>query len=210
MRTWFSGRFFQTTRIPRVGELNLTIRQLIQLQRERLCSSNPVERFAAALLVPSELRKRLAKLNDCEIGLLLDGEVGARLNVLAPESTICVVAADRLRRRLTFSPDRRGFGVRRREMRSRTTTSNDGEHIMHAEVALYRAGIPFLQLPWQMNRFASSTFMVSDVPESKACLLQAGFHETRRSPYVLIHSQTKQPIQLYEDKTSTRRENLIG
>jgi len=167
-----------------------------------LCSSNPLERLAAALLIPSVLQKRLAKLNDREIGLLLDDQVGVRLNVLAPESTICLAAADRLRRRTNDLPDRRGFGLRRRERHQWTATCYEGEHIMHAEASLYLAGIPFLQLPWQMNRFASGTFMVSDVPESKACLLQAGFRETRRSPHVLIHTQTGRPILLYEDKHS--------
>ncbi len=85
-------------RIRREG-LNLTIRQLIQQQRQRLCSTNPVERFAAALLIAGELTKRLSKLNDCEIGGLLDDEVGAKLNLFAPELTICLAAADRLRRR---------------------------------------------------------------------------------------------------------------
>ena len=98
-RTLLSGRFFQNARIPRLEGLNLTIRQLIQQQRQRLCSTNPVERFAAALLISGELTKRLSKLNDCEIGELLDDEVGARLNIFAPELTICLAAADRLRRR---------------------------------------------------------------------------------------------------------------
>jgi hypothetical protein len=98
-RTLLSGRFFQNARIPRLEGLNLTIRQLIQQQRQRLCSTNPVERFAAALLISGELTKRLSKLNDCEIGELLDDEVGARLNILAPELTICLAAVDRLRQR---------------------------------------------------------------------------------------------------------------
>jgi hypothetical protein len=98
-RTLLSGRFFQNARIPRLEGLNLTIRQLIQQQRKRLCSTNPVERFAAALLISGELTKRLSKLNDCEIGELLDDEVGARLNIFAPELTICLAAVDRLRRR---------------------------------------------------------------------------------------------------------------
>ena len=98
-RTPFSGRFFQNARIPRLEGLNLTIRQLIQQQRQRLCSTNPVERFAAALLISGELTKRLSKLNDCEIGELLDDEVGARLNLFAPELTICLAAVDRLRGR---------------------------------------------------------------------------------------------------------------
>jgi hypothetical protein len=90
-----------------VGELNLTIRQLIQLQRQRLLSSNPTERFAAALLIPSVLRKQLDKLKDRQLGKLLDEEVGAHLNVFAPESTICAAAADRLGRRSRREPKNR-------------------------------------------------------------------------------------------------------
>jgi hypothetical protein len=68
-------------------------------QRRRVNSGNPVERLAAALLIPGELTKRLDELDDNEIGQLLDDEVGARLNVLAPESTVCDAAVIRLRRR---------------------------------------------------------------------------------------------------------------
>jgi len=77
----------------------LTIRELIEEQRRRVNSVNPAERLAAALLIPGELTKRLDKLTDCEIGELLDDEVGARLNIFAPELTICLAAADRLRQR---------------------------------------------------------------------------------------------------------------
>ena len=158
-----------------------------------------MERFAAALLIPSELRKRLNSLNDREIGQLLDDEVVARMNVLGPESTICFVAADRLRRRLVFSRKCKRFRIQRRGSRLWTTMCNDGEHVMHAESALYRAGIPFLQLPWQMNRFVSSTFMVRNIAAARLCLHRAGFRVNPRSPTVLIDWQTRQPIRLYED-----------
>ena len=46
----------------------------------------------------------------------------------------------------------------------------EGEHIMNAEIALFRAGIPFLQLPFQQNKFASNLFMVLSVLESKSLL----------------------------------------
>jgi len=163
-----------------------------------LRSSNPAERFAAALLIPSELRKRLAKLTDREMGQLVDDEIVARLNVLAPESTICFVAADRLRRRWSLSSDRKRVGLRRRTMRSLTTT-RDGEHIMHAESALYRAGIPFLLLPFQQDRFASSTFLVRNIGAARLCLHRAGFRVNPRFPGLLIDWQTRQPIRLYED-----------
>jgi hypothetical protein len=77
----------------------VTILELIEEQRRRVNSSNPVERLAAVLLIRGELTKRLDKLNDREIGQLLDDEVGAKLNVFAPESTVCDAAVTRLRRR---------------------------------------------------------------------------------------------------------------
>jgi hypothetical protein len=60
-------------------------------------STIPAERFAAALLIPAELSRRLRLLSNLEIGQLLEDEVWSNLNLLAPESTICLVAADRLR-----------------------------------------------------------------------------------------------------------------
>jgi hypothetical protein len=61
-------------------------------------STNPAERFAAALLIPGVLARRLRELSDFNLGQLLEDEVWSNLNLLAPESTICLVAADRLRR----------------------------------------------------------------------------------------------------------------
>jgi len=75
----------------------LTIQQIIEEQRRRLTSANPAERIAAALLIPNLLRERLNELGDHELGQLLEDEVWSYLNLLAPESTICLVAADRLR-----------------------------------------------------------------------------------------------------------------
>jgi len=75
----------------------LTIRELIEEQRRRMGSGNPVERFAAALLIPAVLAGRLAGLADRQVGQLLLDEVWPGLSLLAPESTICLHAADRLR-----------------------------------------------------------------------------------------------------------------
>jgi hypothetical protein len=75
----------------------VTIRELIDEQRRRLGSSNRVERFAAAMLIPAVLAKRLAGLADRQVGQLLLDEVWPELSPLAPESTICLHAADRLR-----------------------------------------------------------------------------------------------------------------
>lgn len=66
-------------------------------QRKRVRSDNPAERLAAALLIPAELSRRLRRLSDSQLGQLLDEEVCANMNILVPEATICLVAADRLR-----------------------------------------------------------------------------------------------------------------
>jgi hypothetical protein len=76
----------------------LTIRELIEEQRRRMRSPNPAERLAAALLIPRALAKLLRELRDFDLGELLDDEVCSRLSILAPELTICMEAADRLRR----------------------------------------------------------------------------------------------------------------
>jgi len=161
-------------------------------QRERLKSSNLAERFAAALVVPGVLRERLRELSDFHLGHVLDREVCSNLRVLAPELTVCMEAAERLCRYRAAK-----FMARRRSRSLR----NEGDRILHAESALYWARIPHLLLPFQRNRFASSTFMVPCAAEARHCLCQAGFRETPRSPTVLIDSQTRQPIQLCEDRT---------
>jgi hypothetical protein len=69
-----------------------------------LSSANPAERLAAALLIPNLLRERLDELGDWQIAELLEDEVWSNLNLLAPESTICLVAADRLRRYANRQP----------------------------------------------------------------------------------------------------------
>ena len=76
----------------------LTIRELIEEQRLRMRSLNPAERLAAALLIPRASAKLLRELRDFDLGELLDDEVCSRLSILAPELTICMEAADRLRR----------------------------------------------------------------------------------------------------------------
>jgi hypothetical protein len=76
----------------------LTIRELMEEQRKRIRSRNPTERLAAALLIPAELSRRLQLLGDSEIAQLLDEEVCGNMSILAPETTVCVEAALRLRR----------------------------------------------------------------------------------------------------------------
>ena len=76
----------------------MTIRELMEEQRKRVRSGNPAERLAAALLIPAELSRRLRLLGDSEIAQLLDEEVCGNMSILAPEATVCVEAALRLRR----------------------------------------------------------------------------------------------------------------
>jgi len=48
-------------------------------------------------LLYTSLAKRLRLLRDPQLAQLLEDEVWSRMNLLAPESTICLAAADRLR-----------------------------------------------------------------------------------------------------------------
>jgi hypothetical protein len=76
----------------------------------------------------------------------------------------------------------------------------EGEHIMNAEIALFRAGIAFLQLPFQQNKFASNLFMVSSVSKAKACLQRAGFQAKFDSETVLFDGCNGQAVQLLQGK----------
>jgi hypothetical protein len=76
----------------------------------------------------------------------------------------------------------------------------EGEHIMNAEIALFRAGIAFLQLPFQQNKFASNLFMVLNVSKAKACLLRAGFQAKFDSETVLFDGRNGQAVQLIQGK----------
>jgi hypothetical protein len=76
----------------------------------------------------------------------------------------------------------------------------EGEHIMNAEIALYRAGIPFLQLPFQQNKFASNLFMVLDLSKAKGCLQRAGFQAKFDSETVLFDGCNGQAVQLLQGK----------
>jgi hypothetical protein len=83
----------------------------------------------------------------------------------------------------------------------------EGEHIMNAEIALFRAGIPFLQLPFQQNKFASNLFMVLSVSKAKACLQRAGFQPKFESETVLFDGCNGQPVQLLQGRYRLPRTN---
>jgi hypothetical protein len=165
------------------------IRELMAKQRTRARSGNVAERFAAALVIPGVLAGRLRQLSDFRLGWLLEHEVCSNLSVLAPEVTVCMEAADRLllHRAIKLIPRRRSWSLR-----------NEGEHILHAESALYRAHIPHLLLPFQRDKFASNMFMVPSVLEARHCLYDAGFRETPRSSSLLIDGETGRAIRIVE------------
>jgi hypothetical protein len=76
----------------------------------------------------------------------------------------------------------------------------EGEHIMNAEIALFNAGIPFLQLPFQQNKFASNLFMVLNLSKARACLQRAGFQAKFDSETVLFDGCNGQAVQLLQGK----------
>jgi hypothetical protein len=170
----------------------LTIRELMEEQRARVRSGDPAERFLAGLLLAGVLAGRLRELGDCQLGQLLDREVCSNLSVLAPELTVCMAAADRL---CGHRPDNPRHWSRSPEMKH-----DDGEHLLHAESALYWGRVPHLLLPFQRDRFASDTFMVPSLAEARDSLRQAGFRETPSSPLLLIDRETSRPIRLVEQR----------
>ena len=83
----------------------------------------------------------------------------------------------------------------------------EGEHIMNAEIALFRAGIPFLQLPFQQNKFASNLFMVLNLSKAKACLQRAGFQPKVDSETVMFDSRNGQPVQFIQGRYGLPRKS---
>jgi len=73
-------------------------------------SGDLAERFAAALLIPGVLAERLRGLNDVHLGQVFEHEVCSNLSVLAPELTVCMEAAERLRRSVRTG---KSIGLRR-------------------------------------------------------------------------------------------------
>jgi hypothetical protein len=90
------------------------------------------------------------------------------------------------------------FEIAERESFNRLVA--EGEHIMNAEIALFNAGIPFLQLPFQQNKIVSNLFMVLNLSKAKACLQRAGFQAKFDSETVLFDGCTGQAVQLLQGK----------
>ena len=163
---------------------------LIERQRQLGDSHDPVQR-ARTLWVATELDKRLSRCTDAQIAeLILRTE--ERLPIFEPEFAVVEHARRRLLRsgQMSLSLDREDWeGVR-----------DEGVHILNAEVALYRASIPNLLLPFQQNRFASELFMVPDVREAKACLVAAGFREDERIRSRVVDADSDRPLRLIQER----------
>ena len=92
----------------------------------------------------------------------------------------------------------------RRLRRGRAQAEPQGEHLLHAESALYHTGIPHLLLPFQRDRFASNVFVVPSVPDAQHALIRAGFRHSNKASSLLIHLETGSPIQVVEHKIESR------
>ena len=84
----------------------------------------------------------------------------------------------------------------------------EGEHIMNAEIALYRAGIPFLQLPSQQDKFCSSLFMVMSVPKARACLQRADSNQSSIQRRFYSTAATGKPSNCFRASTGCREQRV--
>ena len=169
--------------------------------RKRVRSGNPAERLAAALLIPAELSRRLRLLSNSQVARLLDDEVCSNLNIFAPETTLCAEAVFRLGRTIPKT---------RRLRRGRAQAEPQGEHLLHAESALYHAGIPHLLLPFQRDRFASNVFVVPVMPDAQHALSQSGFRYSNNAPSSLIDLETGGSIRIVEHKVKSCTEGELN
>lgn len=92
----------------------------------------------------------------------------------------------------------------RRARQGLAQTKSQGEHLLHAESALYRAGIPHLLIPFQRDKFASNVFVVPSVPDAQHALIRAGFRHSNNAPSLLIDLETGSPIQVVEHTVAER------
>ena len=77
-------------------EQEITLCDLIEIQRMLAESQNPFERLVGALFVAGMLDMHLAQLTDRQIGQLMFDYFGHGLGMLQPEMTICHHATRRL------------------------------------------------------------------------------------------------------------------
>jgi protein-tyrosine phosphatase len=82
------------------GEDESSVEGLIEEQRRFSVSKSPFQRVVGALCVAALLKEGLAALTDAAVGQLMSRNVLDDLNLLAPATTICQVATERLLRSL--------------------------------------------------------------------------------------------------------------
>lgn len=163
---------------------------LIERQRRLADSHDPLER-ATTLWVATELDKRLSDCTDAQIAELL-ARAEERLPIFEPEFAVIEHARRRLLRSGQMSLSLQcGDGEAGRD---------EGFHILNAEVALYRASIPNLLLPFQRDRFASELFMVPDVREARASLIAAGFREDQRLRSRVVDADSDRTLRLIQER----------
>jgi|SRR5579871_468478 len=162
---------------------------LIEKQRRLADSHDPLQR-AKTLWIAAELDRRLSHCTDAQIAELL-ARAEERLPIFEAEFAV----VEHARRRLLRSGQQELFS----EAEDGHAVRDEGVHILNAEVALYRASIPNLLLPFQRNRFASDLLMVPDVREAKVCLIAAGFREDERIRSQVVDADSDRPVRLIQE-----------
>jgi hypothetical protein len=162
-----------------------SVRDLFDQQRRLVASRDPAERLKT-LWVGVLLGEHLAKCSDRQIGDLLS-VVQDGLGLFSAEFAVCEHAKRRLQRS-SSEPRKENWRAIR----------DTGSELMHAEVALFRSGIPHMLLPFQRDRFLSNVFYVASAAEARACLLRQGFRSILQSDAMLLDSETNRTIRLIE------------
>ncbi len=80
----------------RLSSQNVTIRELVDLQRRLARTRDTIEQVIGTLWIGGVLGKRLRELTDRQVGQLLSDVVAAELGISEPETTICQLATLRL------------------------------------------------------------------------------------------------------------------
>ena len=78
------------------SESEISVQDLIQVQRQLSISRNRFERVVGSLFVAGFLQERLSELSDPEVGQLMVDYVLDDMNVFSSELAICQVATERL------------------------------------------------------------------------------------------------------------------
>ena len=108
-------------------EPEITVCDLIEIQRMLADSENAFERLVGTLFVAGTLDIRLAKLTDRQIGQLMFDHFRNHLGILLPETTICEHATRRLFRSAGGSLTTEDI----KKERQRTACPSCGSEMLH-------------------------------------------------------------------------------